>query len=182
MIITISGEAGSGKSSTAKLLALRYKLKHYSTGDLQRDIAKEKGLSINELGQIEEKDSSIDKMVDDRTTKLGETEDSFIMDSWLASFFIPKAIKIFLTADIDERVSRRLKQKRDTESFEEHTVAKEALLEREATNRRRWISLYGFDYKSEENYDLVVDTTDISIEKVVEKIINYLKSKQLVQE
>ena len=41
MIITLSGNVASGKSTVGKALAEKLKLKHYSTGDFMRKIAKE---------------------------------------------------------------------------------------------------------------------------------------------
>ncbi|MCH9028900.1 MAG: nucleoside monophosphate kinase, partial [Bacteroidetes bacterium] len=64
MIITISGKAGSGKSTVAKELARKLELKHYSIGDLMRQMAKEKNISLTELGKLAEKDDSIDKELD----------------------------------------------------------------------------------------------------------------------
>ncbi len=61
MIITISGKAGSGKSTIAKQLAKKLGLKHYSTGDFMRQMAKDKGVSLLELSRIAEKDKSIDQ-------------------------------------------------------------------------------------------------------------------------
>ena len=64
MIITISGKAGSGKSTVAKEIARKLELKHYSIGDLMRQMAKEKNISLSELGELAEKDDSIDKELD----------------------------------------------------------------------------------------------------------------------
>ena len=74
MIITIAGTAGSGKSSVGKLLAKRLNYKHYSMGDLQRNIAEEQGISLLELSKLEEKDRSIDEEVDQRQISLGREE------------------------------------------------------------------------------------------------------------
>ena len=52
MRITISGKAGSGKSTVAKLLSEKLNLRHYSIGDLMRAIADEKGLNLLELNKI----------------------------------------------------------------------------------------------------------------------------------
>ena len=49
MVITISGEPGAGKSTTAKLLAKKLSCKHYSTGDFMRDMAEERKISLLEL-------------------------------------------------------------------------------------------------------------------------------------
>ena len=53
MIIVLGGRAGSGKSTIAKEVAKKLGYKHYSMGDLQRNIAKEKGISLLELGKLQ---------------------------------------------------------------------------------------------------------------------------------
>jgi len=141
MIITISGKAGSGKSTVAKEVAKHLKLQHYSMGDLQRKYAKEKGITIEELGKLEAKDNKIDKEVDAYQTKLSEQEDDFIIDGWISFHFIPKSIKIFLNCDEDVGAKRifsdttsgkRDSSERKTESFEH---AKKVLIERMEVNR-----------------------------------------------
>ena len=44
MKITLSGMVGSGKSTNAKLFAKELGYKHYSVGDLMREMAKERGI------------------------------------------------------------------------------------------------------------------------------------------
>lgn len=176
MKIVISGGAGTGKSSVADAVAKHFSLKRYSTGDMQREIAKEKGISINELSILEKTDSKIDLEIDQRSKVLGEREDDFVMDSRLASFFIPDSLRIYLKTDIDERVRRRLLQKRDTESFSDPEKAKCSILERDAVDRDRWVKLYGFDYMDEDNYDIIIDTTSISIQDAADIIIDAAKN------
>ena len=106
MIITISGTAGSGKSTVAKLVAEKLDLKHYSTGDFMRQIAKERNLSLEDLNRIAEGDRSIDTALDKRQQELGKNEDNFIIDGRLSFLFIPNSIKIFLDADIKTRAER----------------------------------------------------------------------------
>ena len=65
MKITLCGRIGSGKSVIAKALAKDLNLKHYSTGDLMREIAKEKGYTIEDFMKIRSDD--IDHQVDSRT-------------------------------------------------------------------------------------------------------------------
>ena len=90
MIITISGKAGSGKSTVAKQLAKKLNLKHYSIGDIMRQIAKERNLSLNELSKLAEKDKSIDTELDKKQLELRNKKD-FIIDGRLTAYFIPKA-------------------------------------------------------------------------------------------
>ena len=52
MIITISGKAGSGKSTVAKSISQKLNLRHYSIGDLMRAMAREKKISLLELNKL----------------------------------------------------------------------------------------------------------------------------------
>ena len=184
MIITISGKAGSGKSTVAKEIAKKLGLQHYSIGDLQRKYAKEKEITIEELGELEAKDDKIDKEVDAYQTKLSKDEDNFIIDGWLSFHFIPKSIKIFLNCDegvgakrifSDTTTGKRDSSERKTESFEE---AKKILVERMKTNRERWKKYYDVDFLDMRNYDLVVDTSNIDAAKGANKIIDFIKENK----
>ncbi len=108
MIITISGTPGSGKSTVGKIIAERLKLNHYSTGDLMRTIAKDKGVSLEQLGKIADGDNGeIDRQLDDRQVSLDKNEDNFVIDGRLSFHFIPNSFKIFIDATIEERARRR---------------------------------------------------------------------------
>jgi len=175
MIITISGRAGSGKSTVAKLLAKKLKLRHYSIGDLMRNMAKEKGISLSELSKIAEKDNKIDTELDDRQKKLGEKEDNFVIDGRLSSVFIPNSVKIFLDANKHERAKRILKDKRDEEKGVSAEEIMHKLKEREKSEIKRYKEYYGFDCYDKKYYDFIVDTTDSKPELVVEKVIKLIK-------
>ena len=70
MIVTISGTPGSGKSTVGKLIAKKLGLKHYSIGNLMRSMAKEKGLTLGELGELAKTDNGkIDHELDDMQIK-----------------------------------------------------------------------------------------------------------------
>jgi predicted cytidylate kinase len=180
MIITISGTAGSGKSTVAKLLAVKLGLKHYSTGDFMRDIAKERNLSLEELGKIAEGDRSIDEQLDRRQVKLGKEEDDFVIDGRLSFYFIPTSIKIFLDAELRTRAERiyqdiTVKGKRKEEKSENIREIIEKIKKREECEKKRYMKYYGLNPYDHKRYDLVIDTTEILPEKVVEKIVKEMK-------
>jgi cytidylate kinase len=176
MKITITGTAGSGKSIIAKTLAKKLGYKHLSMGDFQRELAKEHNMTILEWGKHEATDKKYDLMVDKKQVKFGQENNHFVIDSWLGAKFIPDSFKIFLDADIDIRVKRRLIQKRNEENFSEYEETKRSILERQNVNRERWIKYYQFDYEDKDNYDLIIDTTNLSIEEIIDMIINKIKN------
>src|SRR5437016_5639927 len=66
MIITVSGPHGTGKSTYAAQLADALRIRHVSAGAVFRRIAKEKKISLEELGEKALDDPSVDRLVDER--------------------------------------------------------------------------------------------------------------------
>ncbi len=174
MIIAISGKAGSGKSTTAKELASKLNLKHYSIGDLMRQIAKEKGISLMELSKLAEKDPSIDKELDNKQIDLRK-KDNFVIDGRLTAFFIPNAgLKVFLDCDDGVRAERIMKEGRKDENSSNIEELMEKIRQREQSEKKRYREIYNTDYSDKKLYDLIIDTTNIKAGEVVKKIISAL--------
>lgn len=176
MIITISGLPGSGKSTLAKELAKLLKFKHYSMGDLQRSIAKEKGITITELGALEEKDSKIDNEIEAKQEKLGKTEDDFIIDGRLSFHFIPNSVKIFLTVTPEIGAERILKNRRDEEQAEDIEELKEKIQERIESEKKRFKEYYNINPYDESNYDFVLDTNNLTVEECLEQVKEFVEN------
>ena len=70
MHITITGNLGSGKSTVGKLLSEKYGFEIYSTGKVQRELAKQMNLSTLELNQLMMSDRKYDHMIDDETARI----------------------------------------------------------------------------------------------------------------
>ncbi len=177
MIITISGTSGAGKSTVAKFLAEKLNYNHYSTGDILRKLAVERGMTINELMIAAKTDKSIDSDIDNYSRKLGENEDNFVIDSRLAWHFIPKSVKVFLDADLKVRAERIFRQRREEEKFETFEEAMELMEEREKINLGRYRKVYGITYLDKKNYDLAIDTTKTTAEEAGEKILKFIRKK-----
>ncbi|MFO8015844.1 MAG: cytidylate kinase family protein [Candidatus Woesearchaeota archaeon] len=171
MIITISGRPGAGKSSVAKRVAAKLGMKHYSMGDLQRSIAKEKGVSLAELSEMEERDKSIDKEVDRKQEELGKREDNFVIDSRIGFHFIPQSVKVFLDVDPDTGAGRIYREKRDDERFSTLEKTEDELKSRVASEKKRYMEYYNTDHHDMSNYDIVIDTTDMSIEETADEVM-----------
>lgn len=185
MIITLSGMPGSGKSTVAKILARRLRMKRYYIGELRRKMAKERGMTLEELNRLGEREAWTDKVVDDYQKELGKKEDNFIIEGRTSFLFIPRSVKIFLDVDVKvgaERIFREIKKgasKRnegDPQSLEE---ALRNVRERIASDRKRYKKYYDVDFLDKAHYDIVIDTTKLTPEQVVEKIIKKIKEKKL---
>ena len=172
MIITMSGKAGSGKSTVAKLVAKRLSLMHYSIGDLMRKLAKEKGIPLSKMSRLAEKDESIDMELDKKTIGLRE-KDNFVIDGRLTAYFLPYAdLKVFLDCEDEVRAERILKDKRSDEKGKSLKELVKKIRQREQSERKRYNTLYSIDYHDRKLYNMVIDTTQLGINEVVSEIIN----------
>lgn len=178
MILTIAGNLGSGKSTVAKLLAKKLNLKHYSTGDFMRQMAEERGITLLELSKLAEKDKKIDRELDARQINLGKKEDNFVIDARLGWHFIPNSMKIFLDVTDEEAARRIFSDKASARTTEKENNTYEKTLAnirtRKESEKKRYRKYYNLDYTDKKQYDLVVDTTKINPEEVVEKIIEFV--------
>ena len=178
MRIAISGKAGSGKSTVAKLLSEKLRLKHYSIGDLMRAMAVEKGMTLIELNKLAENNKSIDFELDNKLKELGRAKNNFVVDGRLTAFFVPQAeVRVFLEAHDKVRAQRILKDKRHQEKGDMKEILKN-IRTREESERKRYKKYYGVDYTNKKLYSLVVDTTKLAPEKVVGRIMGFAKTKQ----
>ena len=179
MKIAIAGDAGSGKSSVAKLVAQKLGYSHYSIGDFMREIAAKRGISILELSRAAEKDETIDAELDDMQINLGKFEDNFVIDSRLGWHFVPDALKIFLKTDEKVSAERIFSDKRGEEH--ENTTAKETLeniKKRKESEIKRYREYYKLNPYELEHYDLIIDTTDMTIEKTAGKILEFIEKNK----
>ncbi|MFC1691785.1 (d)CMP kinase [Nanoarchaeota archaeon] len=175
MIITISGTAGSGKSTIAKMLCEKLELKHYSIGDLRRKMAEERGMDIYEFNKLGEKEAFTDKEADDYQTELGKKEDGFVIDGRLSFHFIPHSKKIFLDADLKTRAERIMKDSREKESFDSVESAMAKLEEREESDKKRYKQYYDLDPFDKSLYDIVIDTSKLTPEQIVDEILGKIE-------
>jgi predicted cytidylate kinase len=182
-IITIAGKPGSGKSSTARLLAERLEYDHFSSGDLFREIARRRGQNVKEANLHAEgkvlDEQHIDELVDSRLREIGQTEDKKVIDSRTAWHWIPGAFNVFLDLDLQVAADRIVKAMEASDVAGERNehipqsvpeYARE-LGERLASESRRYESLYSIDPYTLSNYDLVVNSGESSLETVVEQIL-----------
>jgi len=176
MIITIGGRSGAGKTSVAHTLARRLGYRFYSMGDLRGRMAMERGITIDELNEIGKKESWTDKEVDEFQKKLGKKEDRFIIEGWLSFYFIPHSFKVFLDVNSEAAAKRIFKNQRpDEEPQESAREVLKMVKKRMAESQKRYRKYYGVDCFCEECYDLVINTTNLTISQVVSKIITELK-------
>jgi cytidylate kinase len=177
MKITISGNPGAGKGELRKLLSKKLKIPSFSVGDLRREFAKRKNITIQELNKLREIDPSTDKDADKFQQEWASEKKEFILEGRLSYYFIPNSIKIFLKVNAKIGSTRILKNMRETEqkvkSLEEQITITQ---ERIRSDIKRYHEIYQIkNCYDEKNFDIVINTSNLTIKKVLDEVIKKLK-------
>lgn len=161
-IVTVAGSPGAGKSSTAKAVAAALGFRHFSSGDLFRQLAAERGKSIEAINLSAEVQRDIDLDVDKLLQEKYRAEDRLVINSRMAWKWMPHSLKVFLVLDPDtaaERIFHSLReegrQSEDAKSVEE---VRASIERRFASEQRRYLALYGVNPTDPLNFDLVINT------------------------
>ena len=177
MKITISGVVGSGKSTVAKAISNKLDLDYFYVGQIMRDMAIERGVSLDGLTIIAKKDKSVDYELDERQREFNSNNGSFVMDSRLGFHFIPDSFKIYLKVDINEAAKRIYNASRDNQKYSSEEECLEKSKQRIESEKIRYKQCYDIDFGKEDVFDLVIDTTSISIEEVIRIILESIPNK-----
>jgi len=169
-IITIAGSLGSGKSSTARAVAAALGYRHFSSGDLFRQLAVERGESIEAMNISAEVQRDIDLKVDNLLQEMYRADDKLVIDSRMAWHWMPGSFKVFLVLDRDtaaERIFSDVQGKgrlsEDATSIEE---VRNSIDRRFASEQRRYAALYGVNATDPLNFDIVINTKHNDLQTV----------------
>ena len=184
MIISISGKPGSGKSTLGKMLAEKLDYKHYYVGGMRRLMARERGLTLEELNALGEREGWTDQQVDEYQKELAVREDNFVIEGRTSFYFIPESLKIFIDVGPEEgarRVYLELQDQKNTRNEAKNLDSIEAVLEshkkRIASDTLRYKKYYDIDVGASSHYDLVLDTTDLTIAQAFEKLYAFVAKR-----
>lgn len=169
--ITISGQICAGKSTLRNLLIKKLVWQTFSTGELFRRHAKDHNLSLE---QAEEQNNKLTKKIDGEVRELLKTKKHQIIDGWLAGITakgIPGVLKILLVCKDDIRYKRFAK--REELSYQEAKLKVDKRFDNWA---KKIDEIYHCkDLFDEKYFDLVIDTSYITPQAVLKKVINNLK-------
>ncbi|PSQ06580.1 cytidylate kinase [Halobacteriales archaeon QS_5_68_33] len=155
MLLTVSGPAGSGKSTFAAALAEELGYEHVSGGDIFRSLADERGCSLVEFNRLAEEDDEVDRDLDRRLREIARERDEVVLESRLSGWMAGEHadIKVWLDAPLDVRIDR-IADREDTDL----ETARAETVERADSEARRYREYYGIDIEDRSIYDLVLNT------------------------
>ena len=166
LVITVSGYHGSGRSTHAIRLAEAFGLRYVSSGTIFRQLAKERGMSLEEMSRLTEEDPEIDRKIDERA-KEESRKPGVVIDATLAGWMAEDPdIRIFLLASFEERI-RRIADREDISygEAEKETVA------REESEKARFRTYYKVNLEDLSIYDVVLNTELFEIDATA-RILN----------
>jgi predicted cytidylate kinase len=170
-IISITGDLGSGKSTVARRLASLMDARLVSTGTIQRDMARDMGMDTLELNKYAETHPEIDRKIDQVTIDLATSNEKLVLDSRMAWHFVPNSFKIYLEVDPSIAAGRLIGDSaRNSERYPDFDSALRFLLERRKLEHERFGRLYNVDDEDITNFDLVINSSLVSAEEIVEVI------------
>ncbi|MDY6764406.1 MAG: AAA family ATPase [Halobacteria archaeon] len=163
MKITVSGPPGSGTTTLSKALSSEFGLEHISSGDVFREMAEERGVTLATFNEMAEEDPDIDRQIDLRQREIGDERDDIILEGRLSGWMVEGAdVKIWLKAPLRVRAGRVAER-------EEISVdqAYDEIKAREESEKKRYKEIHGIDIDDLSIYDLVIDTSHWDAEGVV---------------
>ncbi|MCI5837620.1 MAG: AAA family ATPase [Christensenellaceae bacterium] len=169
--ISLTGDLGSGKSTLCKILKEKFSAEVVSVGTIQRSMAKDMGMTTCEFSHYMEQHPEIDNRFDEMIKSYDSVNDkSLLFDSRLAWNFVPSAMSVYVTTDLQVAAERVLAACREDEMYSSLKEAMEKLSDRRRSELKRYSSIYGLDLNNIFNYDLVADSTTASAEEIAELI------------
>ncbi|MDR3123574.1 MAG: AAA family ATPase [Treponema sp.] len=169
--IAISGKSGCGNTTVSRLVSERLGLRFINF--TFRNLAAEKGISLEEALKQAAVDDSWDREVDRRQTSIAREDGGCVLGSRLAIWMLEEAdLKVYLRAEPETRAKRIAGREGGAiESVAAFTA------ERDRQDRERYLRIYHIDNDDYGFADLVVDTDSIDPPGIADIIIAKLTEK-----
>lgn len=138
--------------------------------DVTREIRSKKVLEhISKVSAVKE----IREFMNDIQREFGKTKNIIMEGRDIGTVVFPNAdVKIYLDADVEERAKRRYKQNKENNIFTPYDEILESIKKRDKLDKERKYGALKIPKDA-----IVIDTTNLTIDEVVEKIDNIIKEK-----
>jgi cytidylate kinase len=190
LFISVSGPPGCGATTLTEGLADALNCGYVIGGDIFRDLAEERGLSLQQLIAKAEEDDTIDRALDRRLRRIAEqwgaANKAFILESRLAGWLAGNRadLRIWLDAPEEIRIERlsdyevnyeieRPAEREDVnlKHLDDEGEIGPLLRVREVSEAGRYESYYGIDVDDQSFYDLSINTGRWDADTVLEMVL-----------
>ncbi len=154
LFITVSGPPGCGATTLCEQLSDAMGCPYVSGGDIFRELAEDRDMSLNQLTAEAESSDEIDRALDQRLQQIAEkwgmANKPFILESRLAGWLAGDRadLRIWLDAPEDVRLER----------IEDRVETEAEMRVREVSEAGRYESYYEIDIGDRTFYDLHINT------------------------
>lgn len=177
-MICISGNIAVGKTEVAALLAEKLGYGLYKASESFRRLARENNMDLVTFNDYVKANPDIDRSIEAKTKQVIDNNTEMVIDARLGFFLEPKAFKVYMIANDSvaaERLFKAAVQRGKEEDYVSLEQAKKAIKIREASEQERYLRLYNVNIHDMDNYDYVIDTTELTSKEVASKIIKAYK-------
>lgn len=169
--ITISGKICTGKSTLLKSLEKELNWPVFMTGQLFREYVKKNRLNLE---HVEEQNEALTKKIDFKVRDMLKLPGNLIVDGWMSGIMannFPNILKVLLVCD--DNIRYRRFADREKINLDEAKI-------RVDERQNNWLNKLKKIYKRDDfmdpkNYDLIIDTSNISLPEIVKKVLQKTK-------
>jgi len=179
-IITIGGDVGAGKTTLAARLVAALGYKELYMGKIFRDMAAERGQTIDEFYTSLKNDQELEKRADLKQVEFMKANDDIVVQGRISYHFAKMnslpAINVFIA--VDPRLAAVRQATRPEYKGKSTEEIQKISSERVAAEREHYKALYGIEnHLDRSSFDVVVDTTNLSEDEAFEKLLAGVKNR-----
>ncbi len=182
--ISIRADTAVGKTSLTNLLRQHYPdYEFVYAGGIMRELAKERGLSVEEFARMLKEYPELDNLIDLRSREAALKPGERMIEGRCAHIMAPEAYSVCLICDLPKRTDRRFDD--EVKEYLKKPEAERtgpppnkmnvlrAICRRDMDDNARYTLLYpGYKWSTDnDDYDLVINTHFDSKEKAFEKVV-----------
>ncbi|MEM0369221.1 MAG: AAA family ATPase [Pyrobaculum sp.] len=170
VVIAVSGQPGSGKTTIAREIAKALDIPMVSSGAIFRELAAKSGMDLIEFHKYAETNPEIDKAVDTLAIERAKKGD-VVLEGHLTAWVVRPYADLCIYLKAAKEIRARRISIRDNKTYED---ALREVEEREVLNRKRYQAIYGIDIRELSIFDLVLDTSHLSINDAVRISLDFV--------
>ena len=150
----------------------------YKASESFRALARDNNMDLVTFNDYVKENPDIDRNIEAKTKEIIDVSNNIIIDARLGFFLAPNSFRVYMVADESVAAKRLFKAavlRGEEEEYASEKQAREAIKIREASEQERYLKLYNVNIHDMDNYDYVIDTTNLNSDEVVLRILKAYK-------